>query len=196
MAKKNVKNANVNTTADVIVKEDTIMANEVITSTEAIANIEEVDTMATEITTKEMILFTASRGKNTKLAWNEVTVSENDATTKVTGVAAELPIQAAEIIGNDKFVAWIDKDTAAKFIEDSKPVRGMASTLSDVFNRYCKVTDTTGAEKVALMLIVFNSVLEAIEAGDTEGAWVRPEEVKEEVPAEVEVDTEDITDAA
>lgn len=175
MAKKNVK---VNATEEIvntgIVKEEEVMAN--------------------ETTTREMILFTASRGKNTKLAWSKVTVDDNDPTVKVKGVAAELPVQAAEIIGTDKFVAWVDKEVVEKCVEENKAIRGTASTVSDVFNRYCKVTDTKG-ERVAVALSVFASILTSIEEGNGSGGWLRPE--KEEAPTDSEteaVGTDDVTE--
>lgn len=196
MAKKNVK---VNATEEIvntgIVKEEEVMANEVIANTEATA-VKEEEVMVNETTTKEMILFTASRGKNTKLAWNKVTVDDNDPTTKVKGVAAELPVQAAEIIGTDKFVAWVDKEVVEKCVEENKAVRGTASTVSDVFNRYCKVTDTKG-ERVAVALSVFASILTSIEEGNGSGGWLRPEQEKAEAPTDSEneaVDEDDVTE--
>lgn len=197
MAKK--KNAKVNATEEIvntgIVKEEEVMANEVIVNTEATA-VKEEEVMVNETTTKEMILFTASRGKNTKLAWNKVTVDDNDPTTKVKGVAAELPVQAAEIIGTDKFVAWVDKEVVEQCVEENKAVRGTASTVSDVFNRYCKVTDTKG-ERVAVALSVFASILTSIEEGNRSGGWLRPEPEKVEAPVDSEneaVDADDVTE--
>ena len=194
MAKKNVK---VNATEEIvntgIVKEEEVMANEVITNAEVTA-VKEEEVMANETTTREMILFTASRGKNTKLAWSKVTVDDNDPTVKVKGVAAELPVQAAEIIGTDKFVAWVDKEVVEKCVEENKAIRGTASTVSDVFNRYCKVTDTKG-ERVAVALSVFASILTSIEEGNGSGGWLRPE--KEEAPTDSEteaVGTDDVTE--
>lgn len=197
MAKK--KNVKVNATEEIvntgIVKEEEVMANEVIVNTEATA-VKEEEVMVNETTTKEMILFTASRGKNTKLAWNKVTVDDNDPTTKVKGVAAELPVQAAEIIGTDKFVAWVDKEVVEQCVEENKAVRGTASTVSDVFNRYCKVTDTKG-ERVAVALSVFASILTSIEEGNGSGGWLRPEPEKVEAPVDSEneaVDADDVTE--
>lgn len=210
MAKKNVQEntqAIVNTAETI--EEGATMANEVINNTnaEAIENVKEEGTMAENTTIenaqateeiaepaapKTMLLFTASRGKNTKLAWSKVTVNEGDPTVKVKGCAIELPVQAAEIIGNDKFVSYIDLDIIARCVEEKKAVRGTASTVSDVFNRYCKVTDTKG-DRVSVALEVFAEVLNAI-AGDTNnGAWVRPEPEKEEAPVETttEAPTED-----
>ena len=192
MAKK--KNVKVNATEEIvntgIVKEEEVMANEVITNAEVTA-VKEEEVMANEITTREMILFTASRGKNTKLAWSKVTVDDNDPTVKVKGVAAELPVQAAEIIGTDKFVAWVDKEVVEKCVEENKAIRGTASTVSDVFNRYCKVTDTKG-ERVAVALSVFASILTSIEEGNGSGGWLRPE--KEEAPTDSETEAADVDD--
>lgn len=176
MAKKNVQNAQaIDNTAIEVIKEDVTMAE----NTKAIETAEA--TAIEEARPKTMLLFTASRGKNTKLAWNEVVVNPDDATQKVKGCAVELPAQVAELIGNDKFVSYIDKDIIARCVEEQKAVRGTASTVSDVFTRYCKVTDTKG-DRVAVALAVFGEVLAAIEAGTTNGAWVRPEPGKEEAP--------------
>ena len=178
MAKKNIQNAQAienNAIATVNEKEEVTMAE----NTKAIATAEA--TAVEEAGPKTMLLFTASRGKNTKLAWNEVVVNPDDATQKVKGCAIELPTQVAELIGNDKFVSYIDKDIIARCVEEQKAVRGTASTVSDVFTRYCKVTDTKG-DRIAVALAVFGEVLAAIEAGTTNGAWVRPEPEKEEAP--------------
>jgi len=172
MAKKNVKNTKA--TVEVI-KEDVTMAE----NTKAIENAE--TTAIEEAGPKTMLLFTASRGKNTRFAWNEVVVNPDDATQKVKGCAIELPTKVAELIGNDKFVSYIDKDIIARCVEEQKAVRGTASTVSDVFTRYCKVTDTKG-DRVVVALAVFGEVLAAIEAGNTNGEWVRPEPEKEEAP--------------
>lgn len=182
MAKKNIQNAQAienNAIATVNEKEEVTMAE----NTKAIATAEA--TTVEEAGPKTMLLFTASRGKNTKLAWNEVVVNPDDATQKVKGCAIELPTQVAELIGNDKFVSYIDKDIIARCVEEQKAVRGTASTVSDVFTRYCKVTDTKG-DRIAVALAVFGEVLAAIEAGTTNGAWVRPEPEKAEAPAEGE----------
>lgn len=192
MAKK--KNVKVNATEEIvntgIVKEEEVMANEVITNAEVTA-VKEEEVMTNETTTREMILFTASRGKNTKLAWSKVTVDDNDPTVEVKGVAAELPVQAAEIIGTDKFVAWVDKEVVEKCVEENKAIRGTASTVSDVFNRYCKVTDTKG-ERVAVALSMFASILTSIEEGNGSGGWLRPE--KEEAPTDSETEAADVDD--
>ena len=144
-------------------------------------NTKAIETAIEEVGPKTMLLFTASRGKNTRFAWNEVVVNPDDATQKVKGCAIELPTQVAELIGNDKFVSYIDKDIIARCVEEQKAVRGTASTVSDVFTRYCKVTDTKG-DRVKVALAVFGEVLAAIEAGTTNGAWVRPEPEKQEAP--------------
>lgn len=178
MAKKNVKNAQAVETE--IVKEDVTMAeNNINVTAEAI---EEV------AGPKQMLLVTASRGKNTKLAWSVLDVNDDDETWKVKGCAIELPTQAVEIIGNDKFISYIDLSIIAKCVEEQKAVRGTASTVSDVYTRYCKVTDAKG-ERVAVALEVFGAILAAVENGEHNGAWVRPEpeapEAEEvEAPAE------------
>lgn len=176
MAKKNIKNnaQAIENNAEVIVKEDTTMVE----NTTINANTEAIEEVAGP---KQMLLITASRGKNTKLAWNVLTVNDDDATQKVKGCAIELPTKAAEIIGTDKFISYIDLSIIAKCVEEQKAVRGTASTLSDVFNRYCKVTDTKG-DRVAVALEVFATILTAVENGENNGAWVRPEPEKEEAP--------------
>lgn len=167
-------------------KEEAVMANtEVITGTEAIEEVVEevVDMAGTETitstgvneevpTSTDMLLFTASRGKNTRLAWTVLTITEDTEFVKVKGCAIPLPKQAAEFIGKDKFISYIDKDTVQQFVNEGKPIRGMASTLSDIFTRYCKVTETIGADKVTTMLQVFGYVLEAITGKTTEGSWL------------------------
>jgi hypothetical protein len=186
MAKKNIKkNAQViENNAQVIVKEDTTMAE----STTINANVEAIEEIAGP---KQMLLVTASRGKNTRLAWNVIEVNDDDATQKVKGCAIELPIKAAEIIGNDKFISYIDLSIISRCVEEHKAVRGTASTVSDVFNRYCKVTDTKG-ERVAVALKVFGTILTAVENGENNGAWVRPEPEKEEAPdVEIEAPAEE-----
>ena len=128
-----------------------------------------------------MILFTASRGKNTRMGWAAIEVAEGDEAVKVRGVADELPIQVADAIGADKFVAYVPLAVIERCVEEGKGVRGTASTVTDVYNRYIKVTGVTG-ERTAVALDVFNQVLEAIGAGETAGEWVRPEPEKEEAP--------------
>lgn len=186
MAKNTKKNAQA--TVEVIKGGITVAKN-----TKAIETAEA--TAIEEVGPKTMLLFTASRGKNTRFAWNEVVVNPDDATQKVKGCAIELPTQVAELIGNDKFVSYIDKDIIARCVEEQKAVRGTASTVSDVFTRYCKVTDTKG-DRVKVALAVFGEVLAAIEAGTTNGAWVRPEPEKQEAPEapeaeEIEAPTEE-----
>lgn len=181
MAKKNVKNTKAIENTVEVIKEDVTMAE----NTKAIENAEA--TAIEEAGPKTMLLFTASRGKNTRFAWNEVVVNPDDATQKVKGCAIELPTKVAELIGNDKFVSYIDKDIIARCVEEQKAVRGTASTVSDVFTRYCKVTDTKG-DRVAVALAVFGEVLAAIEAGTTNGAWVRPEPEKTEEPEAEEIE--------
>lgn len=175
---KNIKNnaQAIENNEQVIVKEDTTMAKNVINATA-----EAIEEVAAPTGPKPMLLVTASRGKNTKLAWNVVDVNDDDETKKVKGCAIELPTKVAEIIGNDKFISYIDLDIIAKCVEEHRAVRGTASTVSDVFNRYCKVTDTKG-ERVAVALEVFGTILTAVENGEHNGAWVRPEPKKEEAP--------------
>lgn len=176
MAKKNIKNTEAIENTVEVIKEDVIMAeNTIDVTTEA------VEEVAAPAGPKQMLLVTASRGKNTKLAWNVIEVDDDDTTQKVKGCAIELPTKAAEIIGNDKFISYIDLDIIAKCVEEQKAVRGTASTVSDVYNRYCKVTDTKG-ERVAVALEVFGTILTAVENGENNGEWVRPEPEKEEAP--------------
>lgn len=156
MAKKNVQ---VNTTAienaDVQVKEEATMAQE-----------------------KQMLLFTASRGKSTRLTWNVLTETLGDQLQKVKGCAIELPIQVAEAIGEDKFVSYIELETIERCVEQQEAVRGTASTFSDVSRRYSKVTGVTGSRE-AVALDVFAEVLKNVKAGTLSGEWTRPEEEKE-----------------
>lgn len=150
-------------------------------------NTEAIEEIATPTGPKQMLLVTASRGKNTKLAWNVLEVNDGDTTQKVKGCAIELPTKAAEIIGNDKFISYIDLSIIAKCVEEQKAVRGTASTVSDVYNRYCKVTDTKG-ERVAVALEVFGTILTAVENGENNGEWVRPEPEKAEAPEAEEIE--------
>lgn len=174
MAKKTVKNTQAIENTVEVIKEDVTMAENTINTTA-----EAIEEVAVPTGPKQMLLVTASRGKNTKLAWNVIEVSDDDMTQKVKGCAIELPAKAAEIIGNDKFISYIDLDIIAKCVEEQKAVRGTASTVSDVYTRYCKVTDTKG-ERVAVALEVFGTILTAVENGENNGAWVRPEPEKEE----------------
>ena len=182
MAKNTKKNAQAIENTVEVIKEDVTMAeNTINTPAEAI---EEV---AAPTGPKQMLLVTASRGKNTKLAWNVIEVNDGDATQKVKGCAIELPTLAAEIIGKVKLISYIDLDIIAKCVEEQKAVRGTASTVSDVYTRYCKVTDTKG-ERVAVALEVFGTILTAVANGENNGAWVRPEPEKEEAPETEEVE--------
>ena len=132
---------------------------------------------------KATLLFTASRGNAKRLSWKQVIVNPEDELVKVKGCAALLPTPVAEAIGSSKFVSWFDQEQAEKCVAENKQVRGMASTFSDVFNRYCKVNELTGQDKFVTVLNIFQGILNDIEAGVTEGEWARPEP---EVPAEVE----------
>lgn len=132
---------------------------------------------------KATLLFTASRGNAKRLSWKQVIVNPEDELVKVKGCAALLPTPVAEAIGSSKFVSWFDQEQAEKCVAENKQVRGMASTFSDVFNRYCKVNELTGQDKLVTVLNIFQGIINDIEAGVTEGEWARPEP---EVPAEVE----------
>lgn len=170
------------------VKEDKHMVenNTYVEEVEAIEEVEEIDVpeevpaeveeIEEEQGPKNTLLFIASRGKSTFLRWFQIPVTEGDETIKVKGCAALLPIQVAETIGTNKFVSWLDQDIVEKFIAEGKPVRGMASTISDVFNRYIKVTELEGADKVNIVYNVFREVLAEIEAGNTNGGWEHPQE--------------------
>ena len=132
---------------------------------------------------KLVILFTASRGKNTQLNWYNITVNEDDEKVKIKGCAAELPTQVAEAAGADKFIALVDKTTIERCVTEGKAVRGTASTFSDVYNRYTKVEDVKG-DKTEIVLGIFKGILNAIEAGINDLGWTRPEpEKKEEAEA-------------
>ena len=185
------------------VKEDKHMV-ENNTYVEEVAAIEEVDAIdvpeevpaaVEEIEEEEQgpkntLLFIASRGKSTFLRWFQIPVTEGDETIKVKGCAALLPIQVAEAIGTNKFVSWLDQDIVEKFIAEGKPVRGMASTISDVFNRYIKVTGLEGADKVNTVYNVFREVLAEIEAGNTNGGWEHPQEPETPEEGDDSVDSE------
>ena len=164
------------------VKEDKHMVenNTYVEEVEAIDVLEEapaeVEAIEEEQGPKNTLLFIASRGKSTFLRWFQIPVTEGDETIKVKGCAALLPTQVAEAIGTNKFVSWLDQDIVEKFIAEGKPVRGMASTISDVFNRYIKVTELEGADKVNTVYNVFREVLAEIEAGNTNGGWEHPQE--------------------
>ena len=164
------------------VKEDKHMVenNTYVEEVEAIDVLEEapaeIEAIEEEQGPKNTLLFIASRGKSTFLRWFQIPVTEGDETIKVKGCAALLPTQVAEAIGTNKFVSWLDQDIVEKFIAEGKPVRGMASTISDVFNRYIKVTELEGADKVNTVYNVFREVLAEIEAGNTNGGWEHPQE--------------------
>lgn len=124
---------------------------------------------------KATLLFRASRGNSKKFTWQQVVVEPDDELVKVKGCAAMLPTPVAEALGTDKFVSWIDQEQAEKAVAESKQVRGLASTFSDVFNRYCKVTETTGADKVTTVLGIFTDIIHSIEEGTRTGGWERAE---------------------
>lgn len=204
MAKKNVKtNAQAETIVNEVIKEDANMVEN--KNTEAQAETKAIEAPATTETPaapefpKQVILFTASRGKNTQLNWYNITVNEDDKMVKIKGCAAELPIQVAEAVGNDKFIAHVDKTTIEKCVAENKAIRGTASTFSDVYNRYTKVEDVKG-DKTEIVIGIFKGILDAIEAGINDLGWTRPEPEKEEKPEapkeatateESEADTED-----
>lgn len=170
------------------VKEDEVMDNnEYVEAIEAIEAVEEaqaeVDAIEAPEGPKATLLFTASRGNAKRLSWRQIIVNPEDELVKVKGCAAMLPTPVAEAIGSSKFVSWFDQEQAEKCVAENKQVRGMASTFSDIFNRYCKVNELTGQDKLVTVLNIFQGILNDIEAGITEGEWARPEP---EVPAEVE----------
>lgn len=184
------------------VKEDEVMAqNEYV---EAIEDIEAVEKAQAEVEAieapegpKATLLFTASRGNAKRLAWKQIIVNPEDEVVKVKGCAAMLPIQVAEAIGSSKFVSWFNQEEAEKCVAEGKQVRGMASTFSDIFARYCKVNEIKGADKLETVLTIFKGILNDIEAGIVEGEWARPEpEVPEDVEApeadEISTELEDI----
>lgn len=161
--------------------------NEYVEAVEAIKAVEEaqaeVDALEAPAGPKATLLFTASRGNAKRLSWKQVIVNPEDELVKVKGCAALLPTPVAEAIGSSKFVSWFDQEQAEKCVAENKQVRGMASTFSDVFNRYCKVNELTSQGKLVTVLNIFQGILDDIEAGVTEGEWARPEP---EVPEEVE----------
>ena len=191
------------------VKEDKAMAenkniateaqeNEYVEAVEAIEAVEEaqaeVEALEAPAGPKATLLFTASRGNVKRLSWKQVIVNPEDELVKVKGCAALLPTPVAEAIGSSKFVSWFDQEQAEKCVAENKQVRGMASTFSDVFNRYCKVNELTSQDKLVTVLNIFQGILNDIEAGVTEGEWARPEP---EVPEEVEApEAEDGNDDA
>lgn len=174
------------------IKEDEVMAENKNIAIEAEAQENEyVEALEAPVGPKATLLFTASRGNAKRLSWKQVIVNPEDELVKVKGCAALLPTPVAEAIGSSKFVSWFDQEQAEKCVAENKQVRGMASTFSDVFNRYCKVNELTGQNKLVTVLNLFQGILNNIEAGVAEGEWARPEP---EVPAEVEAqDTEEIS---
>lgn len=181
------------------VKEDKDMAeNTYVEAIEAIEAVEEaqaeVDALEEPQGPKNTLLFIASRGKVTFLRWFQIPVTEADETVKVKGCAALLPTQVAEAIGTNKFVSWLDQDIVEKFVAEGKSVRGMASTISDVFNRYIKVTELEGADKVNTVYNVFREVLAEIEAGNTNGGWEHVQEVEAPEEGDDQVDSTAVED--
>lgn len=171
------------------VKEDKAMAENKNIAIEA-----EVETLEAPAGPKATLLFTASRGNAKRLSWKQVIVNPEDELVKVKGCAALLPTPVAEAIGSSKFVSWFDQEQAEKCVAENKQVRGMASTFSDVFNRYCKVNELTSQDKLVTVLNIFQGIINDIEEGVTEGEWARPEP---EVPEEVEApEAEDGNDDA
>lgn len=154
--------------------------------TEAVEAIEAVEEAQAEVEALEgpvpYILFTASRGNAQRLTWRQAIVNPDDELVKVRGCAALLPTQVAEAIGSDKFVSYIPQAMLERSVAEGKPVRGLASTVSDVFNRYTKVLEIKGADRIETALAVFAEVLEAIDGGVTEGEWARPEPEVPELP--------------
>jgi hypothetical protein len=153
---------------------------------EAVEAIEAVEEAQAEVEALEgpvpYILFTASRGNAQRLTWRQAIVNPDDELVKVRGCAALLPTQVAEAIGSDKFVSYIPQAMLERSVAEGKPVRGLASTVSDVFNRYTKVLEIKGADRIETALGVFAEVLEAIDGGVTEGEWARPEPEVPELP--------------
>lgn len=164
-----------------------VQENEYVEAIEAIEAVEEaqaeVEAVEAPVGPKATLLFTASRGNSKRLSWKRIIVNPEDELVKVKGCAALLPTPVAEAIGSSKFVSWFDQEQAEKCVAENKQIRGMASTFSDVFNRYCKVNELTSQDKLVTVLNIFQGILNDIEAGVTEGEWARPEP---EVPAEVE----------
>ena len=175
---------------------------EYVEAIEAIEAVEEaqaeVEALEAPAGPKATLLFTASRGNAKRLGWQRIIVNPEDELVKVKGCAALLPVPVAEAIGSTKFVSWFDQAQAEQCVAENKQIRGMASTFSDVFNRYCKVNELTAQDKLVTVLHIFQGILNDIEAGITEGEWARPEpEVPEEVEAqeaedEISTDIDDI----
>lgn len=173
------------------VKEDEVMAENNITETieapaeEIVVEAIEPETEAPEEETAPeapyfTLLFTASRGNNKKFNWYQIEVAPTDPTEKVKGCAAPLPTQVIEALGQDKFVSWMPQAQFEACVAEGRVVRGMASTVSDIYNRYIKVTEAKGTERVTTALAIFTEVLEAIKNGTTAGGWARPEPAPEE----------------
>lgn len=131
---------------------------------------------------KQMVLFTASRGKAKFLRADYVEVQEGDPHTKIKGCAIEVPQQVADLVGANKFVAYIELGKILACIEEQKAVRGMASTVADVAARYAKTTGATGG-KVALALKAFEEATEALTEGVNQYTW-EAEEEEVEAPAQ------------
>ena len=140
--------------------------NEYVEAVEAIEAVEEaqaeVEALEAPAGPKATLLFTASRGNAKRLSWKQVIVNPEDELVKVKGCAALLPTPVAEAIGSSKFVSWFDQEQAEKCVAENKQVRGMASTFSDVFNRYCKVNELTGQDKLVTVLNIFQGILNDI----------------------------------
>lgn len=169
MAKKNVQNA------------QAIEETAAIATVEEVAAVEEVAEVPAGPAT--FVVFHASRGKGQRLTWDAVEVAPDAALTKIKGCAAEIPEAVAALVGEDKFVAHVDAAVIARCVEEGKAVRGTASTVTDVYNRYAKVTGEAG-DRVEVALRVFAGIIEAIEAGTMTGEWVRPEPVAPEAGEE------------
>lgn len=159
MAKKNIQNA------------QAIEEIAAIATVEEIAPVEEI---AAPAGPTMFVVFHASRGKGQRLTWDAVEVAPDAALTKIKGCAAEIPEAIAALVGTDKFIAHVDAAVIARCVEEGKAVRGTASTVTDVYNRYAKVTGETG-DRIAIALAVFAGIIEAIKAGTMTGEWVRPE---------------------
>lgn len=161
---------------------------EALEAVEEIEEAEEVEAIEEQAPAgpKDTILFIASRGKAKFLRWRRIQVEAADQTVKVKGCAALVTPEMAEVIGTNKFVAWVDQAAIERSVLEGKPIRGLASTVSDVFARYTKVTELTGADRVGTALEVFAEVLNEIDGGAIEGGWEREEPEAEEAPAEVD----------
>jgi len=174
------------------IKEDTSMEQTTVIEAQAEEIVAEAQEAVAEITEEAPVeiediptlLFTASRGNSKQFNWYRIVTNPTEEKVKVKGCAIPLPKSVAEVISTDKFVSWIPQSMAEASVNEDAPVRGMASTFSDVFARYCKVNEVKGADKVKTVLTIFKNILTAIEAGTTTGGWNRPEPVKEEAPAE------------